>query len=147
MTNPAKIHALGEIAIRCRDPEAMKAFYRDVVGLEVMQDFKGSGITFFRIAPGFGGHTCVLALFAPDAIQRDVHESSAALPETGATSSLHHLALTVEYSKQDELCAFLDERGIPYNVEEFDWTGWRGVFVRDPDGNTVEFVAGGHKPA
>ena len=33
-----RIRALGEIAIRCRDIEAMTVFYRDVIGLEPLAD-------------------------------------------------------------------------------------------------------------
>ncbi|MEM1235416.1 MAG: VOC family protein [Pseudomonadota bacterium] len=144
--NPAPIRSLGEIAIRCTDRPAMVAFYRDIVGLPIMQDFDGSGITFFRIAPGHGGHTAILALFDNNATQRDVHEGGGS-PKGGANSTLHHLALTVDYDNQPALCDFLDAHAVPYTVEHFDWIGWRGVFIRDPEGNTVEFVAGGHNPS
>ncbi len=33
--------------------------------------------------------------------------------------------------------------GISYKIENFGWTGWRGVFLTDPDGNTVELVSAG----
>ena len=29
----------------------------------------------------------------------------------------------------------------PYHIEHFDWIGWRGVFAKDPESNTVELVA------
>ncbi|MGR3540879.1 MAG: VOC family protein [Hasllibacter sp.] len=137
--NPAPIRALGEVAIRCADLAAMRAFYRDVVGLRELAERAEGGIVFFRIAPGHGGHTAVLALF--DAALGAAPDGPAA-PVTGAGSSLHHLALTVDRDAQDALRAFLDARGVPHRTEEFDWIGWRGVFVRDPEGNTVEFVAG-----
>lgn len=34
-----------------------------------------------------------------------------------------------------------ESRGIAFRVQEFPWTGRRGVFTTDPDGNTVEPVA------
>ncbi|MEM1101085.1 MAG: VOC family protein [Pseudomonadota bacterium] len=140
--NPARIHALGEIAIRCRDLPTMRAFYRDVVGLEILRDFsEASGIVFFRIAPGHGGHTTVLALFDPSAGAARGHKTGQ-MPVTGAGSSLHHLALTVDHAAQDPLRAFLDRKGVPHRTEQFDWIGWRGIFIEDPEGNTVEFVAG-----
>ena len=144
--NPAPIRALGEIAIRCTNRPAMVAFYRDIVGLPILEDFGETGITFFRVAEGYGGHTTVLALFDVSAVARDVHDTGGS-PAGGPSSTLHHLALTVEYEKQDALCEFLMSQGVDYTVEHFDWIGWRGVFVRDPEGNTVEFVAGGHKPS
>ncbi|MEM0976595.1 MAG: VOC family protein [Pseudomonadota bacterium] len=145
MTPPFAIKGLGEIAIRCRDIDRMTAFYKDVIGLPVMADFRElSGIVFFNISPlggGYGGHTTILALFAHDARMRDVHPTDDALPKTGATSSLHHVALTVRAEDQDAARAWFTSRDIPYVVEDFGWVGWRGVFVKDPDGNTVELVA------
>ncbi|MEL6774948.1 MAG: VOC family protein, partial [Pseudomonadota bacterium] len=60
---------------------------------------------------------------------------------TGAGSSLHHLALTIDYAEQEAAMAWYDRLGQPYRVEHFDWIGWRGVFTEDPEGNTVELVA------
>ncbi|MEM7242861.1 MAG: VOC family protein [Pseudomonadota bacterium] len=143
MPNPTKIHALGEIAIRCEHIKKMRDFYRDIVGLEVLEDFsETSGIVFFRIAQGHGGHTCILALFDKSAGTNRGHPTTMTPPATGAHSSLHHLALTVEYADQDNLSDFLDAQSIPHRTEDFDWIGWRGVFIEDPEGNTVEFVAG-----
>ncbi|MEM9707422.1 MAG: VOC family protein [Pseudomonadota bacterium] len=143
LKNPVPVRALGEIAIRCSDLPTMRAFYRDVVGLEVLRDFsEGSGIVFFRISEGFGGHTAVLALFSADAEDRRALHPTGAKPETGARSSLHHLALTVARDQQGALEAYFTEIGLAYRVEVFDWIGWRGTFVTDPEGNTVEFVAG-----
>lgn len=127
------VRALGEIAIRCRDMDAMEAFYRDIVGLSVLAR-RAPGITFFRIADGFAGHTAVLALFAPDAGRTDP-------VETGAHSALHHIALTVGWDEQDAAMAWYDANGLACTVQDFDWIGWRGVFTTDPDGNTVELVA------
>lgn len=71
-----KVRALGEIAIRCADMEAMVAFYRDIIGLEVLTGGHRDSITFFKISEGFDGHTSVLALFRNDAGNPAVHERS-----------------------------------------------------------------------
>ena len=127
--------ALGEIALRTRNMSAMVAFYRDVLGLELLQSRDDGRIVFFRIADGFAGHTAVLALF----------EESAAEVVAGRAgprrSSLHHLALALPRAEQTAAEAWLERQGLAYRVEEFTWIGWRGVFVDDPDGNTVELVA------
>ena len=124
------IKALGEVAIRCRDLEAMSAFYRDVIGLEALEGGHRDGIVFFKVSDGHGGHTCVLALFAGEVSDapRD-------------TQNLHHLALTVDRAEQDAAIAWYEHLGQAYRIEEFDWVGWRGVFTEDPEGNTVELVA------
>lgn len=134
--------ALGEIAIRCADMPAMVRFYEDVVGLERMAGGPDDAIVFFRIAEGFGGHTAVLALFRHDESGRPgLHPTGTAAPETGARSSLHHLALSLPFAEQDAVMAWYDRIGQPYRVERFGWVGWRGIFTADPEGNTVELVA------
>jgi len=122
--------ALGEIAIRCEDLEAMTAFYRDALGLSLLAR-RDERIVFFALGESFGGHTAVLALF----------QAEDGRPETGARSSLHHLALALPREEQDAAVAWLTACGAPVEVEEFPWIGWRGVFTRDPEGNTVELVA------
>ncbi|MEL6205150.1 MAG: VOC family protein [Pseudomonadota bacterium] len=139
--------ALGEIAIRCADMAGMIAFYRDVLHLEVLNGGPTADITFFRIAPGVAGHTSVLALFrhdAANAARPGLHPSGHTPPETGARSSLHHLALSLPRHAQDLAITEFDNTGQPYRIEIFGWIGWRGVFLTDPEGNTVELVA--HDP-
>lgn len=129
MTAPDRgfqVRALGEIAIRCRDRGAMTAFYRDVLGLTLLAE-RDRGITFFEIAPGYAGHTTVLALFDGE-------------PSAGP-GALHHIALSIGYDEQAAAIAWYDRVGQPYRIEHFDWIGWRGVFTEDPEGNTVELVA------
>lgn len=143
MTHPSSPHpdrgfrprGLGEIAIRCADMGAMMAFYRDVIGLDVMAGTVDSPIVFFRIAEGVAGHTTVLALFRHD---------GDAPPLTGTRSSLHHIALSLPYAEQEAAIAWYDSIGQPYRIEHFGWVGWRGVFTQDPEGNTIELVA--HHP-
>ncbi|MCV2893845.1 VOC family protein [Lentibacter sp. XHP0401] len=136
-----EVRALGEIAIRCIDLDAMIAFYRDVIGLELMNDPDNGRIVFFRIAKGFGGHTAVLALFRHDIEGAGRTRAADFPPATGAGSSLHHIALSLPWREQDAVIAWYEHLGLDYNVETFDWVGWRGVFTFDPDGNTVELVA------
>ncbi|MEO1459065.1 MAG: VOC family protein [Pseudomonadota bacterium] len=135
-----RVRALGEIAIRCGDLEAMERFYGEVIGLELLSARDG-GISFFRVAEGYGGHTAVLALFGPGAGRPDLHRVTAVAPETGARSSLHHLALSLGWEEQERAIAWYERIAQPYRIETFDWVGWRGVFTEDPEGNTVELVA------
>ena len=136
------VRALGEIAIRCADMPAMVDFYERVIGLERLSGDANSAIVFFKIAPGFQGHTTVLALFDHQTAPRPgLHPTSANRPETGGRSSLHHLALSLPFEEQDAVMAWCDALGQPYRVEHFGWIGWRGVFTQDPEGNTVELVA------
>jgi catechol 2,3-dioxygenase-like lactoylglutathione lyase family enzyme len=139
-----QVRALGEIAIRCIDLGKMTAFYREIIGLQILPGGYRDGIVFFRIAEGFGGHTCVLALF------QDTGDSPsrAGQPSGDSTTkpsrefnSLHHLALSLPFSEQEAVMRWFDQHRQPYQVEHFGWIGWRGVFTRDPEGNSVELVA------
>lgn len=137
---PIRPKALGEVAIHCADIAAMRDFYRDIVGLELLRDIRG-GICFFRIGPGYGGHTTVLALFSAGVGRPGADPLTTPPPETGLRSSLHHMALSLDYAEQDAAIAWLASQGVAYRIEIFDWIGWRGVFFEDPEGNMIEFVA------
>jgi catechol 2,3-dioxygenase-like lactoylglutathione lyase family enzyme len=124
--------ALGEIALRCRDIDAMARFYGEVLGLPRLVGPHRDGIVFFRIAEGVAGHTTVLALFAA---------RPGEAPVSGGGSTLHHLALSLPLAEQEAAMRWYQRIGQPYRVEHFGWIGWRGVFTEDPEGNTVELVA------
>jgi extradiol dioxygenase family protein len=117
---------LGELAFRVNDLAAMRAFYRDVVGLEVWRD--GDGYVFFKIADGVEGHPQVLVLF-----ERGVHVG----PET---STLDHLAFVIDVNDYDARRRQLEGLGLGVTPKEFPLFHWRALFVKDPEGNTVEFV-------
>lgn len=124
-----RIGGLGEIAIRCADLVAMTAFYRDIIGLEPLGENAERRIVFLKVADGYRGHTAIVALFADDGFA------------PGSPSSLHHLALSTGHDEQDAALAWFTAHGLEPRVEHFDWIGWRGVFVHDPEGNVVEIVA------
>jgi catechol-2,3-dioxygenase len=129
---PFTARDLGEVAIRCLDLAAMTAFYRDIVGLEVFEGDYSDTIVFLRVAEGFAGHTSVVALFTA----ADDEE-----PEGGGTSSLHHLALTVKAEDLAPALAWYRAHGLEPTTAEHRWVGWDSVYVKDPEGNTVELVA------
>jgi catechol 2,3-dioxygenase-like lactoylglutathione lyase family enzyme len=126
------VRDLGEVAIRCRDLAAMTAFYRDIIGLEVIEGDYRDSIVFLRVGDGFAGHTSVVALFTA------VDEEE---PEAGGDSSLHHLALTVKAEDLEPAFAWYQAHGLEPTTAEHRWVGWDSVYVKDPEGNTVELVA------
>ena len=139
---PFTPRALGEIAIRCRDFPAMLAFYGDVLGLTRLHPTDRGGhrddLAFFRFGESHAGHVAILALFT-DGVTGEPPDAGAL--HSGHRSSLHHLALSLPWNEQDAAVCWLTERGYEAREQRFAWTGWRGVFTRDPDGNTVELVA------
>jgi catechol-2,3-dioxygenase len=118
---------LGEVALRAVDLDAMRAFYRDVVGLQEWRD--GDGFVFFEVAEGVEGHPQALVLFDR---AREVRPDA---------STLDHLAFAIALEEYEPRRRQLEEAGLEVTPKEFPGFGWRALFVRDPDGNTVEFVA------
>jgi extradiol dioxygenase family protein len=117
---------LGELALRVNDVAAMRAFYRDVVGLEVWRD--GDDHVFFRVAEGVEGHPQALVLF-----DRRVEVG----PEM---STLDHLAFVIDLDDYEARRRQLESLGLRVTPKEFPLFHWRALFIRDPEGNTVEFV-------
>lgn len=133
-----QIGGLSEIAIHTNNMSAMISFYRDCLGLEPFSTRANGAIEFFRISTGYQGLTTVLALFDAGANQ------SVTSGRGEAASSLHHIALAVTRPDQDVAESWFAQNGIETRIEDFTWVGWRGLFVKDPDGNIVELVA--HDP-
>ena len=127
MAGNNKIGGLGEVALRVNDLDASQAFYADKIGLELMRRFPASA--FFKIADGFAGHTVILALF----------DRSARVGQGKTT--LDHLAFTIDMADFESERTRLEALGVPTRETTHAWVQWRSLYVDDPDGNTVEFVA------
>ncbi len=122
------IQGLGEVALRVNDLDAMQRFYSDAIGLELMRRFPGSA--FFRIAAGVAGHTQILALFDRGETNRSRTEHS----------PLDHLAFAIAAGNYEGEKARLEGMGLNVTTAFHEWVGWRSLYVRDPEDNTVELV-------
>ena len=133
------VKGLGEIALRVNDLDAMQEFYGEVIGLEVMKRFPKA--VFFRVADGVGGHPQALALF-----DRTEEPSGPAIHRTtpeGVSqerSTLDHVAFEIDLASYESEKTRLERYGLSVETVVFEWTGWRSLFVSDPEGNTVELV-------
>jgi catechol 2,3-dioxygenase-like lactoylglutathione lyase family enzyme len=137
MTSPKRtIQALGEVVLRAKNLDAMQEFYEKTVGLEVWQSYEGQ--VFFRIGPGYDGHTQILALFE-ERFAAD-HSGRAYVGLEAATSTLHHFALTIALADYFVEIDRLRGLGITVETREHSWTHWRSAYFLDPEGNVVEFV-------
>ena len=119
---------LGELALRVNDFEKMKAFYADVVGLEVFSD-QSPDLVFFRMGEGVEGHPQLLAIF-----DRSVEVG----PER---TSLDHFAFVIDAADYDAQKARLEALGVTVYPKTFPVHRWRSLFFADPEGNTVELVS------
>jgi catechol 2,3-dioxygenase-like lactoylglutathione lyase family enzyme len=124
------IQAIIETAIYADDLDRTEAFYRDVLGLEVVGKESGHHV-FFRVGDG------VLLAFNPEATLRgDI------LPSHGARGP-GHFALGVRAEDLDDWRGRLEGRGVAIE-HEAEWPrGGRSIYFRDPAGNLVELVTPG----
>jgi catechol-2,3-dioxygenase len=105
----------------------MKAFYRDVVGLEVFND-DFSEVVFFKVADLTPGHPQILAIFD--------RRSDAAQEHT----TLDHFAFVIERADYESERKRLEDAGVTVFTREFPHFHWRSLFFADPEGNTLELV-------
>ena len=123
---PTAVRALGEVALRVNRLDEMQAFYTEVIGLELMRRFEHAA--FFRIADGYAGHTAVLALFDRDS------------PVEQTRSTVDHLAFTIARGDYESHRQRLEALGLAVETATHEWVHWRSIYVKDPEGNTVELV-------
>ena len=120
-----KINKLSHVVFFVSDVERSKAFYRDVLGMEVISDRPDDGPSAFL---SFGTQHHDVALFqAPPGATRG---------ELG----LFHAAFQVE-GGDDELRAMRQHViDAGYEIERQQFHGiTKSIYVRDPDGTLVEF--------
>ena len=129
------VKGLGEVSIRVKNLEAMKKFYEEVVGLEVLRHEES--FVFFKIAEGYGGHSQNLALF--DASDRLFLENKS-LKLNSEQSTLHHIALNISPEDFEAEKRRLEVLGLKVNATVHEWIHVRSMYFSDPEGNMLEFV-------
>ena len=125
-----EIVAVVETAIYVDDLDAAEAFYRGVLGLEVIGKEAGRHV-FFRVGDG------VLLAFSPEATLRGDK-----LPPHGTTGP-GHFALGVRAEDLDGWRSRLGGAGVVIEKEVTWPRGGRSLYFRDPAGNSVELVTPG----
>jgi len=128
----ADLRILGvyETVLYAPDPRAAAEFYRDVLGLEQLEDPDDLSAVFRLPA----GH--VLLLFNP----RLSSQPGRPVPSHGSAGP-GHIAFAIEGGAYEDAVARLREKGIEIE-REIDWGRGRSVYFRDPAGNSVELVDG-----
>jgi catechol 2,3-dioxygenase-like lactoylglutathione lyase family enzyme len=128
--DPNAIVTVVETAIYADDLDAARAFYRDILGLEVIADEPGRHV-FFR-----AGDRVLLAFRPGSTLKGDI------LPAHGATGP-GHFALGIRREALDHWRQRLTAHGIAIE-QEADWPrGGHSVYFRDPAGNVAELITPG----
>jgi catechol 2,3-dioxygenase-like lactoylglutathione lyase family enzyme len=126
---------LAEIVLWTRDMERALSFYRDLFGLQPMDQPEQVPAKFLRAGPGEHG--------VPEMIVLSPHpDPSGRFPREKPLRTLHHLAFNVDRERYEDLqrrCreAGLEVRGGIHPVLK----GVRTFYVDDPEGNEIEVIA------
>jgi catechol 2,3-dioxygenase-like lactoylglutathione lyase family enzyme len=116
-----------ESVLYADDLPAALAFYRDVLGLEVIS--RSELMVSFRCAGG------VLLVFDP----KKSSPAGRDVPSHGASGE-GHLAFAATDAEREEWKQRLTAAGVPLEAE-VDWKqGGRSLYIRDPAGNSIEFA-------
>jgi catechol 2,3-dioxygenase-like lactoylglutathione lyase family enzyme len=135
--HPIRPLGIGEVVVRVGDLGRSIAFYRDILGFDLIRVLHDA-IAFIRVADGVEGHTQIIGLFS-----RDWPASRAGKVWDGCAprhSTLHYFAIEISLDDYASTLAYLREQGLNPNTAVHPWIGWRSIYVSDPDDNTVEFV-------
>lgn len=123
------LNNIHHIAIICSDYQRSKAFYTEVLGLEVMREVYREERQSYKLDLSLNG-TYVIELFSfPDPPAR------VSRPEA---AGLRHLAFEVD--DVEEAINYLKARQVaaePVRVDEY--TEKKFTFISDPDGLPIEF--------
>jgi catechol 2,3-dioxygenase-like lactoylglutathione lyase family enzyme len=125
---PSTARGLHHTALVSSDVEQTVRFYQDLLGVPLTElienrDYAGSSHFFFDI-----GHQNLLAFF--DFPGLDVG------PYAEVLGGLHHLAISVDPERWEEIVSRLDEAGVEHEVHS-----GVSVYFRDPDGARIELIA------
>jgi catechol 2,3-dioxygenase-like lactoylglutathione lyase family enzyme len=132
------IRHLAEIVLWVRSMDRALAFYRDLMGLEVISPPQLPN-KFLRAGPG-GGPIPEMIVLVPHP------DPAGAFPREKAQRTLHHLAFNVDRAKYDELERACRESGLEVRGGRHPvLPGVRTFYVDDPDGNEIELIAPGHE--
>jgi catechol 2,3-dioxygenase-like lactoylglutathione lyase family enzyme len=120
-----------DVGIVTANPEAMIAFYRDVLGLEDLGELKTSSASVWRLR--YGASLVKLVTFPSPPPERAV--------PGGTPAATGYRYCTLQMTGLDEVVAACRLAGRPVVVSPREIAaGIRVAIVEDPDGNWVEFM-------
>ena len=111
------VKGLGEVVLRVRDIDRMVTFYQDTFGLKLLGRFET--MAFLQIAPGYAGHTQVLALFVEFVPSN--HSSAQHQGWDPQRTTLHHFALAIAMADYELEKERLQELGLDVQTAEHGW--------------------------
>ncbi|GHC80669.1 VOC family protein [Limoniibacter endophyticus] len=128
-----KARAVLEAALYVDDLAACEAFYRDVLGLELVARVEGRHV-FLRC-----GQNMVLLFDAEATKVPPSPDAKLPVPPHGARGQ-GHMCFAASAEELDSWMRYLEANGIAIEAA-FEWPqGGRSIYIRDPSGNSIEFA-------
>lgn len=128
-----KAQAVLEVALYVDDLVAAEAFYRNVIGLDVVASVENRHV-FLRC-----GQTMVLLFNADATKEPPAPEAKLPVPAHGAKGQ-GHMCFAATAEELDAWMRHFEVNGIAVETT-FEWPqGGRSIYVRDPSGNSIEFA-------
>ena len=124
------IRGVAEVVLAVHDLEQAMAFYRDVLGLRLIE--KPAGVVPVFLAAG--------ADQAPIPQMVVLVPLPAGAPPFAPPRTLHHLALELAPEDFDAEAARLTGLGYPFRAGKHPVLPSRTMYLNDPDGNEVELI-------
>ncbi len=119
---------LGHVHLRVADLDRATAFYRDALGLRLVADGRAVGLPIAFLAAGDYHHHVAL----------NAQETPGGTPPPPGHTGLHHVAFLVpDRAALAAATRRLAAHGCP-PVSGWDHGATVSVYVRDPDGHTIE---------
>lgn len=130
MIEKLRVRQIKETCIYARDLEALKRFYGELLGLEIISHLTDKHI-FFQAG------TSVLLCFNPD------DSRSKTSPPPHHAEGPYHFAFEVTPAEYEGHKALVKQKGITI-IDEVVWkNGLESFYFNDPAGNVVEIVPEG----
>ena len=137
-TPPPLITRILETALYVDDVDAVVAFYRDILGLRVLNATE-------RLVSMDAGQATVLLLFRRGATVSGLNSPSGWIPPHDGQGPVH-LAFAISTEALEPWVRRLEQHGIAIE-SRVQWDrGGQSIYFRDPAGHSVEFATPGTWP-
>ena len=131
-----RLTGLHHLTAICRDLTRTTAFYRDVLGLQLVHEGASDDdpdARHFWFSAGDGAPGTLISFLEYPKLPR----------ASVGTGAVQHFAFTVETAEEQLAWRdYLRERGVPC-TDVFERGGFRSIYVRDPDEHIVEIATRG----
>jgi catechol 2,3-dioxygenase-like lactoylglutathione lyase family enzyme len=130
-----RLERIVETALYVDDMARSRAFYVDVLGGEPLLESQ-------RLLALSVGGVSVLLLFQRGATSEPLSTAGGVVPPHGA-NGVQHLAFAIQLEGLNAWLTRLETHGVPIESRVKWQRGGESVYVRDPDGHSIELITPG----